>query len=199
MSTNYNLAGNRESGIPLCSNNHPGNVSRCTAWKAASLEVALTHHDLEPYNETCHQQPGLAPWPGFQPHGSQGQFSDSVGSGVSYGYPVVYGKIVPVKDTDPRRAGWQSYRAVGQAVHCTETLNPGATVRNAVLYSFMRWSVRCKPRWRQRKAQENEGYDSLALETGAHHTHKEKEGHQAAQEAGGRCRGTLAMTCAGFL
>ena len=67
MSTNYNLARNRESGIPLCNNNHPGNVSRCTAWKAASLEVALTHHDLEPYEgDFAIWQPGLAPWPGFQ-------------------------------------------------------------------------------------------------------------------------------------
>ena len=72
MSTNYNLAENCESGIPLCNSNHPGNVSRCTAWKAASLKVALTHHDLEPCEgDFAIWQPGLAPWPGFQPRGSQ--------------------------------------------------------------------------------------------------------------------------------
>lgn len=53
------------------------------------------------------------------------QFSVSVGSGLSYGYLGVYGKIVPMKDTDPQ-VGWLAELpcAVGQAVHGTETLNP---------------------------------------------------------------------------
>ena len=53
------------------------------------------------------------------------QSSGSVGSGLSYGYPGVYGKIVPMKDTDPQE-GWLAELpcAVGQAVHGTETLNP---------------------------------------------------------------------------
>lgn len=65
------------------------------------------------------------------------QLSDSVGSGVSYGYPVVYGKIVPVKDTDPQK-GWLAElpRAVGQAVHCTETLNPWGNSEECCLILF---------------------------------------------------------------
>lgn len=70
------------------------------------------------------------------------QFSGSVGSGLSYGYPGVYGEIAPMKDTDPQE-GWLAELpcAVGQAVHRTEKSTRGATVRDAVLYAFMRWSV----------------------------------------------------------
>ena len=143
MSTNYNLAENRESGIPLCNSNHPGNVSRCTVWKAASLEVALTHHDLEPCEgDFAIWQPGLAPWPGFQPRGSQSPVLRQCGLWIVLWVSGCLWGNSPNESYGSPGALVSSYHVqLGRLYTAQKHSTRGATVKDAVLYAFMRWSI----------------------------------------------------------